>query len=243
VRASKKLKNEELLMVQLGDVRLRHELDRVPLWRGDHVGVKQLTEDVAKYLYLPRLQTEDVLVEAIREGVARLTWHCETFAYAEAWDDQKKRYKGLRGGQSIRVLVDAASLVVKPEVAEAQLAAEKKSEPPDGKGNSNGGGGGSITVVQRTGDKESNEGSGVVAAPQLSRFHGSAKLDPMRLGRDAAKIAEEIVQHLSSIIGAEVEVTLEIQAHIPDGASPELVRTITENCRTLKFTDQGFEEE
>ena len=55
VRASKKLKNEELLMVQLGDVRLRHELDRVPLWRGDHVGVKQLTEDVAKYLYLPRL--------------------------------------------------------------------------------------------------------------------------------------------------------------------------------------------
>ena len=77
---------------------------------------------------------------------------------------------------------------------------------------------------------------------QFCRFHGSAKLDPMRLGRDAAKIAEEIVQHLSSIVGAEVEVTLEIQAHIPDGASPELVRTITENCRTLKFDDHGFEE-
>ncbi len=65
----------------------------------------------------------------------------------------------------------------------------------------------------------------------------------MRLGRDAAKIAEEIVQHLTSMIGAEVEVSLEIQAHIPDGASPDLVRTITENCRTLKFTDNGFEEE
>ena len=66
---------------------------------------------------------------------------------------------------------------------------------------------------------------------------------PDAAGRDAAKIAEEIVQHLTSMIGAEVEVTLEIQAHIPDGASPELVRTITENCRTLKFADHGFEEE
>ena len=33
-----------------------------------------------------------------------------------------------------------------------------------------------------------------------------------QMGRDAAKIAEEIVQHLSSKIAAEVEVTLEIQA-------------------------------
>lgn len=254
VRASKKLKNEELLMVQLGDVRLRHELDRVPLWRGDRVGVKQLTEDVAKYLYLPRLSNEDVLIAAIREGVARLTWHNETFAYAAGWDEQKKRYKGLCGGRSVTVVLDAASLVVKPEVAEAQLEAEKKKpEQPDasgkGKGNGNGGagGGGGVTVLQKKDGEEADggdEGGGVeVETPQLCRFHGSAKLDPMRLGRDAAKIAEEIVQHLTSMIGAEVEVTLEIQAHIPDGASPDLVRTITENCRTLKFADHGFEEE
>ena len=252
-RASKKLKNEELLMVQLGDVRLRHELDRVPLWRGDHVGVKQLTEDVAKYLYLPRLSNENVLIDAIREGVARITWYSETFAYAAGWDDQKKRYKGLSGGRSITVLLDASSLVVKPEVAEAQLEAEKKKpEPPEGngkgKGNGNGGGGGGVTVVHKKGDGETDGGDGgdggvVVEPPQLCRFHGSAKLDPQRVGRDAAKIAEEIVQHLTSMIGAEVEVALEIQAHIPDGASTELVRTITENCRTLKFTDHGFEEE
>ncbi len=67
-------------MVELGDVRLRHELDRVPLWRGDHVGFKQLAKDVAKYIYLPRLRDQDVLLEAIREGIARLTWQSETFA-------------------------------------------------------------------------------------------------------------------------------------------------------------------
>jgi hypothetical protein len=28
----------------------------------------------------------------------------------------------------------------------------------------------------------------------------------------------------------------------PQGASDDLMRTITENCRTLKFREQGFEE-
>src|SRR5690606_25763702 len=56
LRASKKLKSEEMLLVQMGGVRLRLELDRVPLWRGNDVLVKQLVEDFATYLYLPRLR-------------------------------------------------------------------------------------------------------------------------------------------------------------------------------------------
>ena len=40
-----------------------------------------------------------------------------------------------------------------------------------------------------------------------------------------------------------VEVTLEIEAKIPSGALDHVVRTVTENCRTLKFTSQGFEAE
>ncbi len=248
-RAAKKLKSEELLMPALGDVRLRHELDRVPLWRGNHVGVKQLAEDMAKYLYLPRLRDDDVLLAAIREGVAPRLIPSETFAYAERWDEQKKRYVGLCVGRKIRVLLEGESVVVKPDMAEAQFEAEKKPEPKiDRDDNGNGAAGGGGGVVNKNGGEETGDGNGggsgvVVETRQLCRFHGSAKLDPMRLGRDAAKIAEEIVQHLTSMIGAEVEVSLEIQAHIPDGASPELVRTITENCRTLTFADHGFEEE
>src|SRR5262249_19974099 len=94
-RAAKKLRNEELLLTQLGGSRLRHELDRVPLWRGDHVGVKQVTEDMAKYLYLPRLRDAEVLLEAIQDGVRRMTWQAETFAFAESWDEAKGRYVGL----------------------------------------------------------------------------------------------------------------------------------------------------
>jgi hypothetical protein len=64
----------------------------------------------------------------------------------------------------------------------------------------------------------------------------------VRLGRDAAKVAEEVVRHLSGIVGANVEVTLEIRAEIPDGASEKVVRDVTENCRTLRFDTYGFEE-
>jgi hypothetical protein len=36
-------------------------------------------------------------------------------------------------------------------------------------------------------------------------------------------------------------VTLEIQAQMPEGAPDNVVRIVTENARTLKFTAQGFE--
>jgi len=36
---------------------------------------------------------------------------------------------------------------------------------------------------------------------------------------------------------------MEIKAHIPDGASEQIVRTVSENCRYLKFDGYGFEEE
>ena len=45
------------------------------------------------------------------------------------------------------------------------------------------------------------------------------------------------------LVGAKVKVTLEIEAEIPDGAPDHVVRVVTENSQTLKFTSHGFEEE
>jgi hypothetical protein len=77
----------------------------------------------------------------------------------------------------------------------------------------------------------------------LRRFHGSAQLDATRVGRDASRIAEEVIAHLESLGGADVRVTLEIDARLPNGAPENVVRIVTENCRTLKFESQGFEKE
>ena len=126
-RAAKKLKNEESLVTQMGGVRLRTELDRIPLWTGNHVSIKQLCEYMARYLYLPRLRDEQVLLAAIQEGVASLMWQSETFAYAEGWDEQRQRYQGLRAAQAIRVIVDDRSLLVKPEAAVAQFDRDRQA--------------------------------------------------------------------------------------------------------------------
>ena len=48
---------------------------------------------------------------------------------------------------------------------------------------------------------------------------------------------------VSSVGAPEVTVTIEIEAKLPQGASDQLVRTVTENSRTLKFTSHGFEKE
>jgi len=44
-------------------------------------------------------------------------------------------------------------------------------------------------------------------------------------------------------LGAEAEVTIEVQAKVPQSVPENVVRTVTENCRTLKFTDHDIKKE
>jgi hypothetical protein len=87
------------------------------------------------------------------------------------------------------------------------------------------------------------KGSEGQETPKPKRFHGSVTLEPTRVGRDAGRIGDEVIAHLVGLMGSDVKVTLEIEADIPNGAPDNVVRTVTENSRTLKFTSHGFEEE
>ena len=213
---------------------LRDLIARTHAWRGDHVAVKQLVEDFARYLYLPRLAGPEVLLHAMRDGVALLTWQTDTFAYAESHDEGAGRYRGLRGGQVVSLSADNIGLLVKPGVARAQMDAEVPL-PASGPGSG----------------PEPAPGSTPPLPPVpppapvriLRRFHGTVSLDPARVGRDASRIADEVLSHLAGQVGSEVTVTLEIEVSLPGGASDQIVRTVTENSRTLRFTSHGFETE
>ncbi|MGH7049976.1 MAG: hypothetical protein ACREE5_04955, partial [Acetobacteraceae bacterium] len=227
-------------------------LDDVPLWRGAHVAVKQLVDDFARYLYLPRLAGPEVLLQSIRNGLALLTWRTDTFGYAESYDEATSRYRGLRSGQGINVSPDDAGLLVKPDIAARQLDAE--TNPPTGAPAASPGPGpgpGESDAISDPGSSaraSSAPGSSAPRpatpiAPPLKRFHGSVRLDSARVGRDAGRIAEEVIAHLLGQMGAEVTVTLEIEARLPNGVTDQLARTVTENSRTLKFESHGFESE
>jgi predicted AAA+ superfamily ATPase len=241
VRASKKLRTDELLVTGFAGTSLRMELDRVPLWRGAHVSIKQLAEDFARYPYLPRLRDCTVLVGAVRDGVSLLTWQEESFAFADSFDETTGRYRGLRGGQHIALAdADSPGLVVKGEAARAQLDADRANvrTREEESAHRTGVRGATATVQETTQPGQ----PGRAAAPP-KRFHGTVTLDAARVGRDASRVADEVIAHLIGLVGARVTVTLEIEAQIPSGASDHVVRTVTENSRTLEFTSQGFEKE
>ena len=121
---AKKLRSDESLVVNFAASRLRMEMDRVPLGRGDHVAIRQLVEDFGRYLYLPRLQSSTVLLNAIRAGLALLTWEQNAFAYAESHDESAGRDRGLQSGAQVNVIENDTGLLVKSEVARRQIDQE-----------------------------------------------------------------------------------------------------------------------
>jgi hypothetical protein len=173
-----------------------------------------------------------VLIGAIEQGVSSMTWESETFAYAEGFDEEKTRYLGLRAGEHMAPLIDSASVLVKPEAARKQLDEEAAVQPT---GDVEGG-------EEPDGEVLPVEPEPVAADGKPRRFYGVVIVDPVRMSRDAGQVADEVVKHLAGVIDTDVEVRIEITANSDDGFEDDVVRAVTENARTLKFEQHGFEE-
>jgi predicted AAA+ superfamily ATPase len=244
VKASKRLKNDEQLFSELGAVRLRMELDRVPLWRGDeksHVEVRQLCEDFAQYLYLPRLKNDDLLLNAIKQGAGAMMWREETFAYAEGYDETRKRYLGLVTAQT-PASVSPSGLVVASGAAIRQRQADEAERQREQTGE-----------VTTTIPGDETPGTPQVSdpqtptprtpAPQIRRFYGSIDVDASRANRDVPQIVNEVLQHLTALHGANVRMSVEIEADFDGEVPDQTIRTVSENARVLGFRQFGFEKE
>src|SRR5690606_9780309 len=121
---------------------------------------------------------------------SQLLWHQDTFAYADSFDEAAGRYRGLRAGQVVTLTrASLSGLVVRPERASLQIQSETTSSTERT------GSGASTTQPPVT--PVGGAGTAVVSAPRVTRYHGSAALDPARVGRDAARIAEELISHLN----------------------------------------------
>ena len=276
--ASRKLKAEEMLITHYAGTLLRAKMDEIPLWRGNHVRIKDLAEYFARYIYLPRLKNTEVLLAAIQNGLQSLMWEQETFAYADSWDEQQQRYLGLLAGQQMTVSITATNLLVKPDVAAAQLQADREEAarkqaaqeraaalayresqarqsvvlepgavlPP-------------MPEVAADADKEptgamqssqSSQSSSAfptpiapIGEPHYHRFFGAVKVNPLKIAGEVNQVVSEVIQHLVGLDKNGVTITLEIQANIPGGVPPDIVRAVQENCNTLHFESFSFEEE
>lgn len=197
------------------------------------MSVATLWEDFAKYVYLPRLRDQQVLLATVEAGPASTAWQTEGFAVAAALDDASGRYLGLTAG-SFPGAQSSTALVVRPDVALSQLDADAAAaQHVTGES--------STTVADDThsGDETTHEPGG-----RVTTFRGEKQLDPNRPVKDFGAVTEEVLQHLVALTGADVEVTLHIKATKFDGFDDGVIRTVTENARTLKFEPgSGFSEE
>ena len=253
-----------MLITQYAGVLLRREMDRIPLWRGNHVSIKDLADYFAKYVYLPRLKNTDVLLEPSAMACNR-SGNAKHLPMPKAGTRSASSISGSKRANRPHVL-NANSLIVKPEVALAHItgasapvtAAPQQLQPVPPA---------TYAAYAQAQDYSlsalgEREGSTATALPEppptifsptplvaqakgpkYQRFHGSVIINERKMGTEAGNIMEEVVKHLTSLYSVKVKVTLEIEAELQNGASEDTVRTVLENCRTLKFEEFGFEEE
>ena len=157
-------------------------------------------------------------------------------------------YLGLKTSQQI--IPSLEGLLVKPEIAAAQIKADRAPTVPPVVSSftydhtkASSAGQRKLVADGRTAMSEHAQTPAAPTRPQQQRFYGSVTLDTTRAVRDATAVIEEVAQHLSGLLGARVEITMEVHAELPEGTPEPIVRTVTENCRTLKFTIYGFEKE
>ena len=235
--AAKMIQNEQIITKWAPSL-LKMELDNL-LWKEDnHIQVKKLWEYLTTYCYLPRLANFSVLEATIRAGVAS----DESFALASNFNGE--RYSELKYATSI-MGVYPSDYLVKVIVAQKQIIkdnqarAEQQGQP----------GTTSSFTSSNSGDTRAvfeGSGSGTTATPaplQVSdkSFFMSVKLDNTRVIRDLQKYLDEVITHLSSVDNCEVELSLEVSAKAADGFPQGTVRTVSENCRTLRVDTFGFE--
>ncbi len=234
-RASAKFGTEWILRSKLPGIELRGILDK-HLWaERDHVSVAQLAEWFSRYLYLPRITGRAVIEQAVQDGVGVINAD-DTFAAAGAYDEAKKRYSGLKIGEGQLAVVDRSTLLVKTSVARAQRTREQRGSTPPGRHDSG--------QLPKVGDgSPASQRIPPAPAPKLppTAFIGSVKLNPARVVKDAGKIVVEVLEHLSTLPDADVEVTLEMRVRVPDGIKEDVIRTVGENAKTLGFQASSFE--
>lgn len=219
--AHKKQQNEQLI-TQWAPALLTMQLDTV-LWReANEINVGELWKMLCTYCYLPRLASFDVLQQCIQAGVNSEDY----FAYAEGMSDGK--YKGLKFNQFVG-FIDRSGYLVKPLAALKQKAQEGP-QPQPGTGPMPGPMPGPGPIP----------GPGPVpgpgpdiytppAGPTNTRFSMSTKLDSTRVIKNVSNLMDEVINHLTSINGADVEIRLIVDATMPEGTPQGTVRTVTEN--------------
>ena len=250
-RASEKLKNADMLRTVHGPQNIRLDLDQFlsSVWSFGHIAVGKLWEYYCQYVYLPRLAERSVLDQGIHDVFYQMLWDHDGFAVASGYDEVTGTYVGLAVPQeNVPPQITNLTLLVQPDRALAQREKER-AEQDKARGHHD--------SSHTDDDHPGPDGDGRIdtvctlpppspppppTGPKNTRFYGTIRLDPERFGRDINRLYQEVIQHLATPEGVDLEITVEINAQKKDGYPDDKARIVNENARTLKFDTYSFED-
>ena len=200
------------------------------IWNDNsHLLTSDLIDYHCRYIYMQRLSSDkDVLKHTILSSISQA--EAGPFAYAECFDKDTNKYLGIviENGMNTSVALTNESVINRPsKVAEnhrPETNTNPSENPPD-----------PISVPPINPTEEDSEKNQPVLP---KKFKGTINLDPERPARDMGRIVDAIIEQLTNIPGAEVNLTLDIYAEIPNGIDRNKERTLTENANTLGFVDK-----
>lgn len=239
-------KDNGVVVTTWSPIHLRNKL-RELYWKDGIVAVRAAAvwEDMQSYLYMDRLAQRGVLEQAIVKGAATKDF------FGTAYGQSGDRFEGFKLGDP-NVQLDDTLLLIEPAAAAAYEAAQKKPEPLPTSGNeivaqagsagSSSHAGGAVGQPLGHGTSPGDGGGSVGPQPAKARsFFGSVDVNATTAKMKLVTIAEEIIAVLAADPNANVQVTLEISAEFPSGASDQTRRTVSENAAALGFKSKSWE--
>ncbi|KHL03149.1 Swt1 family HEPN domain-containing protein [Sinomonas humi] len=231
-RVSRRLGNDGDLSVRQAAATIRLAISKVPqIWKDGHVSLGSLWSLYSQYPYMPRLRDRRVLDAGVID--MPMIWQTDAFALASGYDQAADRYIGLWVPED-KVVAPTASdslLLVRPDIAQKQRAAEPGPTTPVPPG---------PTAPQEQPSGATSPSPIAAAAP--TRFYGVKALNPDKIAFDFKNVADEVIAHLRAGTDTNLVVRIEIEATDPTGFNESQIRTVSENARTLRFDQSGFEE-
>jgi hypothetical protein len=229
--AWKKCEDDGLIVARLGV--LDNDLGKVWQPTQPHVSVRQLREWFVQFPYLSKLREPQVLAKAISEALARSD---AKYAIADRFDVAKGEYVGLKLAQLVTIDLNSDMVLVRREVADAQLAKQAPQSAPLGAGYT-----GEPVTQQPSISGAPPAGAPRAARPQ--RFYAKVVLDPNRPTPQVSNIAQSILSELDRARGTTITLTLDIAAETVDGFSKDVENIVRDNAASCYGTLLHFNAE
>ena len=228
--------DNEWVIATWSPIHLRAKLKEL-YWKADKPAKKatEFWEDTLRYIYLPRLKDRGVLAQAIIKGASTRDF------FGTAYGEHEGRFDGFKLGDA-NVQFDDTLLLIEPEAAKAYEAAHRAVLPPGPTPP------GPVPLgvtppgpIPPGPTPPGPTPPSPTLTPKAKSFHGSAEVAPAAARMRLVQIADEIIALLASDPNATLNITVEINAEFPLGASDQIKRAVTENATTLGFKTKAWE--